>query len=150
MTPRANRLFADWHPGQGSKIKAARPMAVYAQCLMLAKDLAARADEHVGRVLLLTEQIGQCEQRALSSARVAQFGAVPRTEDQWHHQIAAIKAAWAAGEDPGRANIQAELERKPFEPDSTGSAKRVAELAAANREGRSAAEMRDIPEASTA
>lgn len=147
MTPRANRLFQDWHAGQGAKIKQARPMAVYAQCLMLAKDLAQRADEHVGRVLLLTEQIGLCEQRALSSARVAQFGAPPRTEDQWNEQIDAIRRAWAAGVDPGRANIPPP-DREAFTPDSGVTAQRLAELAAAQREGRPVAEHRDVAEAS--
>lgn len=94
MTPRANQLFTDWHATQGAKIKGARPMPVYAQCLLLAKDLAARADGHVGKVLLLAEQIDLCERRALSAARVARFGALPQTEEEWHSQIAQIRADW--------------------------------------------------------
>lgn len=95
MTPRANRLFQDWHAGQGAKIKGARAMAVYAQCVMLAKDLANNADGHVGKVLLLGEQIGLCEQRALSQARVGRFGALPQTEEEWRSQIDQIRADWA-------------------------------------------------------
>ena len=32
------------------------------------------------------------QDRALSSARVAKFGALPRTEEAWHEQIAKVRA----------------------------------------------------------
>lgn len=102
MTPRAHRLFIEWHGGQGAKVKAARPMAVYGQCVMLAKDLANRADEHVGNVLLTTEQIGLCEQRALSSARLGMFGPPPADPEAWAKQLEQVREAWSTTPTPQR------------------------------------------------
>jgi len=96
MTPFATRLFNDWHAGQGAKIKDARSMAVYGQCLMLAKDRAAAADEHVSKILLTAEQIELCTERALSSARLAKFGAVPRSPEEWNDQRDRVREDWAA------------------------------------------------------
>ena len=92
MTPHAKSLFADWHARQGEGIKAARPMHVFAQCVLLAKDRCSAATADTRRVILKAEDITKCEERALSSARVAKFGAVPRTEEAWTEQIAQVRA----------------------------------------------------------
>jgi LAS superfamily LD-carboxypeptidase LdcB len=92
MTPRARELFAAWHEAQGQGIKAARPMLVFAQCVLLAKERCSSAGQDVRRIILKAEDITKCEERALSSARVAKFGALPRTEEAWHEQIAKVRA----------------------------------------------------------
>lgn len=92
MTPRAKELFADWHERQGVGIKSARPLMVFAQCVQMAKERCSVAREDVRRVLLKSEDITKCEERALSSARVAKFGAVPRDEQTWRDQIAQVRA----------------------------------------------------------
>lgn len=97
---RKRRVFAAWHSGQGAKIKAARPIAVYSACLHLAAGLSKRSD----RVLLTAEQIVTCEERALSGARVAIFGALPRTNEEWDEQREQVKAGWHA--PPQRAQAR--------------------------------------------
>lgn len=92
MTPRAKELFADWHARQGLGIKAARPLHVFAQCVLMAKERCEVAGMDVRRVLLKAEDITKCEERALSSARLAKFGAIPRDEDTWREQIAQVRA----------------------------------------------------------
>ena len=91
MTPRAKELFADWHERQGLGIKAARPLHVFAQCVLLAKERCSVAREDVRRVILKAEDITKCEERALSSARVAKYGALPRDEETWREQIAQVR-----------------------------------------------------------
>lgn len=100
MTPHAKSLFADWHERQGLGIKAARPMHVFAQCVLLAKERCDRATADTRRVLLKAEDITKCEERALSSARVAKFGALPRTEEAWTEQIAQVRAEMYATPNP--------------------------------------------------
>jgi hypothetical protein len=92
MTPRAKELFADWHSRQGIGIKSARPMHVFAQCCLLAKERCSIAREDVRRIILKAEDITKCEERALSSARLAKFGTVPRDEETWREQIAQVRA----------------------------------------------------------
>lgn len=92
---RSESLFRDWHANQGAKIKAARPLPVYGQCVMLAKDLANKATEQTPRIVLTAEQIADCDQRAVSHARVGKFGALPKSEEAWREQIAQIRAEWA-------------------------------------------------------
>lgn len=87
---RQKRVFSTWLQTQGAKIKQARPVAVYNACVMLAADLAKAAD----RVILKPEQITLCEERALSQARVAMFGALPRTNEAWQAQIEQVRVAW--------------------------------------------------------
>ncbi len=93
---RQKRVFAAWLDTQGAKIKAARPVAVYNACLMLASDLAKATD----RVILKPEQITLCEERAVSQARVQMFGALPRTNEEWAHQVEQVRASWTAGGSP--------------------------------------------------
>ncbi|WP_299109693.1 hypothetical protein [uncultured Bradyrhizobium sp.] len=88
---RQKRVFSTWLQTQGAKIKQARPVAVYNACVMLAADLAKATD----RVILKPEQITLCEERALSQARVAMFGALPRTNEAWQAQIEQVRVAWA-------------------------------------------------------
>jgi len=83
--------FAAWLETQGAKIKQARPAPVYNACLMMAADLAKQSN----RVILKPEQIAKCEKRALSQARVAMFGALPRTNEAWQAQIEQVRASWA-------------------------------------------------------
>jgi hypothetical protein len=92
MTPRAKELFADWHERQGTGIKSARPLHVFAQCVLMAKERCEIALPDVRRVLLKAEDITKCEERALSSARVAKFGTTPREEETWREQIAQVRA----------------------------------------------------------
>lgn len=93
---RAESLYRDWHATQGAKIKAARPMPVYGQCVLLAKDLANKATERSPRIVLTAEQIADCDQRAVSAARVSMFGALPSSEEVWRDQIARVREAWAS------------------------------------------------------
>lgn len=87
---RKRRVFSAWLETQGVKIKQARPTPVYNACVMLAADLAKATD----RVILKPEQITLCEERALSQARVAMFGALPRTNDERILQMEQVRAAW--------------------------------------------------------
>ena len=92
MTPHAADLFRDWHERQGLQIKAARPLHVFAQCVLLAKERCSVARQDVHRILLKAEDITRCEERALSSARLAKFGNPPQGEDAWREQIAQVRA----------------------------------------------------------
>lgn len=85
------RNFDGWIRGQGAKIKAARPAPVYNACVLAAARLSSVGD----RVVLTTEQIKICEDRALSAARVAMFGPLPRTNEEWAAQIDQVRASWA-------------------------------------------------------
>lgn len=107
MTPRAKELFADWHARQGVGIKGARPVAVFAQCLALAKAKCANAGQDVNRVILTAADITTCEERALSSARVAKFGSLPRDEETWRSQIAQVRAEMYAEPAPDRNTLEA-------------------------------------------
>jgi hypothetical protein len=87
---RKRRNFNAWIQGQGAKIKAARSPAVYNACVLAAATLASHGD----RVILTAEQIKTCEDRALSASRVAMFGPLPRTNEEWTHQIEQVRASW--------------------------------------------------------
>jgi hypothetical protein len=93
---RKRQALEAWHEGQGAKIRQARPEPVYNACLMLAADLA----KATARVILKPEQITKCEERALSQARVQMFGALPRTNEEWTHQIEQVRESWS---NPQRA-----------------------------------------------
>lgn len=88
---RADRLFTDWHSGQGAKIKAARPMDVYGCCVILVHELARRADERTARIILSAEQIAACEHRAMCGRRVHRFGRLPKTNEEWQAQIEKVR-----------------------------------------------------------
>lgn len=92
MTPRAQQLFDDWHVAQGQGIKAARPLHVFSQCVALAKSRCTNAGQDVRRIILKAEDITACEQRAISSARLAKFGPPPTDPDAWQDQISQVKA----------------------------------------------------------
>lgn len=94
---RGRELHAAWLRGQGAKIKEARPLAVYGACSAMARRLADTLPAEYTRVLLTLDQIGECDSRAVSSARVLRFGALPQTEEEWRSQVAQIRADWAAG-----------------------------------------------------
>lgn len=93
MISRAKVLFEDWHERQGLGIKAARPMPVFAACVAFAQHKCSVAGLDVRSVILSAVDITKCEERALSSARVARFGPPPRDEETWRAQIAEVKAA---------------------------------------------------------
>jgi hypothetical protein len=93
MRYEAKELFTDWYERQGRGIKEARPMAVFAACVSEAKDRCNNApNDYAPRVLLSAADITKCEERALSSARVAKFGPPPRAEETWRDQIAQVRA----------------------------------------------------------
>lgn len=94
MTPHAAALFKAWHAAQGEKIKAARPLPIFAACVMAAKDLASRASVNERKIILTQDQITKCAHRALSQARLAEHGPPPRDLDAWWSQISAIAAKW--------------------------------------------------------
>lgn len=87
---RKERNFNEWHRGQGAKIKDNRPAPVYNACVLLAAEMSKRN----GRLPLSAEQIKSCEDRALSQARAAMFGPLPRTNETWTDQIEAVRVAW--------------------------------------------------------
>jgi len=91
---RKRRNFYAWVQGQGAKIKAARSPAVYNACVLAAASLSNHGD----RVILTAEQIKVCEDRALSACRVAMFGPLPRTNEQWTDQIEQVRASWTNSE----------------------------------------------------
>lgn len=92
---RRKRNFEDWANGQGAKIKANRPHAVYAACVLMASELAARRRD---KLMLSAEQITLCEEQALSRARVEMFGPPPKTEEAWTAQCAQVREVWAANQ----------------------------------------------------
>lgn len=92
---RRKRNFEDWANGQGAKIKANRPHAVYAACVLMASELAAKRRD---KLVLSAEQITLCEEQALSRARVEMFGPPPRTEEAWTAQCAQVREVWAANQ----------------------------------------------------
>lgn len=92
---RRKRNFEDWANGQGAKIKANRPHAVYAACVLMATELAAKRGD---RLVLSAEQITQCEEQALSRARVEMFGPPPKSEEAWRAQCAQVREVWAANQ----------------------------------------------------
>lgn len=96
---RRKRVLADWDAGQGAKIKANRPHAVYTACAMMAMDIAANAGD---RLVLTAEQIATCEEQALSRARVEMFGPPPKTEEAMQAQREQVRQAWAANPHPVR------------------------------------------------
>lgn len=91
---RARKLHTDWQEGQGAKIKAARPLAVYGACSSMARRLAETLDPAYTRLLLTQEQVNDCEQRAVTSARNVRYGPA-KTEEEWREQCAQIRAEWA-------------------------------------------------------
>lgn len=93
MTPRARQLITAWEAGQGMKIKAARPLAVYGACSSFARRLADSLPPEYTRLLLTQDQIDDCEQRAVTSARNVRFGPA-KTEEEWREQCALIRADW--------------------------------------------------------
>lgn len=102
MTPRARQLFDDWHAAQGQGIKAARPLHVFSQCVALARSRCSNAGQDVRRVILKAEDITACEQRALSSARLAKFGPPPSDPDVWQDQMNQVRAEIYAAREPAR------------------------------------------------
>lgn len=82
---RRQAFYASWIAGQGAKIKAARPLAVYHACNLAARDLCRN---------LKPEEIEKCIARALSAARAAKFGALPKTNDALEMQYDEIRADW--------------------------------------------------------
>ncbi len=87
---RKRRNFNAWHQGQGGKIKANRPAPVYNACVLMATQMAK-----TGALPLTAEQIKRCEDQALSQARAALFGPLPRTNEEWHAQLEQVRMAWA-------------------------------------------------------
>jgi len=83
---RASRLFAAWHAAQGLKIKAARPQAVFAACVLEAMERCRGASDATERILLGPDDIALCESRAISAARVHRFGRLPATNQEWQSQ----------------------------------------------------------------
>lgn len=92
---RRKRNFEEWANGQGAKIKANRPHAVYAACVLMATELAGQRRD---RLVLSAEQITQCEEQALSRARVEMFGPPPKSEEAWRAQCAQVREVWAANQ----------------------------------------------------
>lgn len=92
---RRKRNFEEWANGQGAKIKANRPHAVYAACVLMATELAAQRRD---RLVLSAEQIARCEEKALARARVEMFGPPPKSEDAWRAQLDQVRAAWATNQ----------------------------------------------------
>ncbi len=95
---RARKLFEQWHDSQGLKIKEARPKAVYGACALEAYERGKRSFSDNERVLLSSEDIAICEQRAVTSERIHRFGAMPKSPEAWKSQCAEIRAEWASGE----------------------------------------------------
>jgi hypothetical protein len=89
---RRKRNFAEWANGQGAKIRANRPHAVYSACVLMATELAAKRRD---RLVLTAEQIALCEEQALSRARVEMFGPPPKSPDVWHTQREKVREAWS-------------------------------------------------------
>lgn len=96
MTPRARKLYDEWAAGQGAKIRAARPLAVYGACSSLARCLAETLAPEYTRLLLTTDQIAECDQRAVTSARNVKFGPPPADPEAWKQQLDQIRADWAS------------------------------------------------------
>lgn len=96
---RRKRVLADWDAGQGAKIKANRPHAVYSACNLMAIELAPNCGD---RLVLTAEQITLCEEQALSRARVEMFGPPPKTEEAMQAQREQVRQAWAANPHPVR------------------------------------------------
>jgi len=92
---RARKLYDEWAAGQGAKIKAARPLAVYGACNSLARRLADTLPPEYTRLLLTTEQIEDCDKRAVTSARNVRFGPPPTDPELWKQQLEQIRAEWA-------------------------------------------------------
>jgi hypothetical protein len=92
----ARIAYVDWAQGQGAKIKANRPQAVADHCIMLAFDFAGKRQP----LILTAAEIDLCEQRALSQARVAKFGPIPRTAEEWTAQLEQVREGWAREPDP--------------------------------------------------
>lgn len=92
---RRQTLLTGWLEGQGAKIRAARPMAVYGACASLARKLAPTLPEEYTRLLLLQAQIEECEMRAVTSARNVRFGPPPADPEVWKSQLDQIRAEWA-------------------------------------------------------
>lgn len=92
---RARKLYDEWAAGQGAKIKAARPLAVYGACSSLARRLADTLPPEYTRLLLTTEQINDCDQRAVTSARNVKFGPPPPDHEVWKQQLDQIRAEWS-------------------------------------------------------
>lgn len=90
---RRKQIHGDWLNGQGAKIKANRPHAVYSACNLMALELAAHRRD---KLVLSAEQIKVCEEQALSRARVEMFGPPPKSEEAWHAQCAQVREVWAA------------------------------------------------------
>jgi len=104
---RRKQIHGDWVNGQGAKIKANRPHAVYTACSMMAMDVAANAGD---RLVLTAEQIATCEEQALSRARVEMFGPPPKSEEAWKDQRAQVRQAWEANPHPVRVRSPARPE----------------------------------------
>jgi len=91
--------YAAWLDGQGRKIQQARPARVYEACVLRALELAPKRSP----LILTAEEIAECEQRALSSARVAAHGRIPAAETTWRSQLEAVTASWEAGIEKGNS-----------------------------------------------
>lgn len=93
-TNRSSALYADWVATQGRKIKEARHMSVYGACALAVMRMCRKANERTRHVVLTAEQIGICEMRALTSERAHRYQPC-KTEEEWHYQLAEIRAGWA-------------------------------------------------------
>lgn len=91
---RSSKLYADWVATQGRKVKEARHMSVYGACALAVMRMCRKANERTQRVILTAEQIGICEMRALTSERAHRYQPC-KTEEEWNHQLAEIRADWA-------------------------------------------------------
>ncbi|HEY1034997.1 MAG TPA: hypothetical protein VGE09_08450 [Pseudoxanthomonas sp.] len=100
---RRKRNYEDWTNGQGAKIKANRPHAVYSACVLMATELAAQRRD---RLVLSAEQIARCEEQALSRARVEMFGPPPKSDEAWRAQLDQVREAWAANPNPVAARLK--------------------------------------------
>jgi hypothetical protein len=89
---RKRRVYTAWLEGQGAKIRENRPWPVYAAAARQAFSMAGGCGD---RLLFSPEQIKTLEARALSTARVQMFGALPKTEAAWLDQIEQVRQAWA-------------------------------------------------------
>lgn len=88
---KARANYTAWFQQQGKKIRAHRPEPVADHCILLAIELSARRFP----LMLKAQEIEMSERRALSQARVAKFGPLPRSEEQWRAQCDEIRAGWA-------------------------------------------------------
>ena len=134
-------LMSEWEERQGRGINTARGYKIAAACRALAKSIAdSRAwFPDPQPVRLSAEQIQQREDHVVSSERMGTYGAhCIRTEnaEAWQAQMDELRPLVRAGRSPSKER-KAKIE--DAKAHTVGSAtKRVAQLAAARRQGEAA------------